>query len=144
MNALGNCQRCGEMRPCYCLPGTIDRATTLDRLRSQHRHTAVDIARDKLDRHMGAGVDYVRQLLRTDPNVRAVYDAAVRVIAGMVRETENARPFPTEDAYMAACRALHWRTAQLRANGIEPVEIPLNAPAYPPDGTFDATRPTPP
>lgn len=44
-----------------------------------------------------------------------------------------AEPYPTEDAYMSACRALHWRTAQLCANHIEPVRIPDGAPQYPPD-----------
>jgi hypothetical protein len=34
---------------------------------------------------------------------------------------------PTEDAYLRACRALHWRTAQLRANGIEPLLIKEDA-----------------
>lgn len=41
--------------------------------------------------------------------------------------------YPTEDAYLRACRALHWHTAQLRANGIEPLPIPEDAPQYPPD-----------
>jgi hypothetical protein len=31
--------------------------------------------------------------------------------------------YPTEDAYMAACRALHWRTEQLRQAGIEPLDL---------------------
>lgn len=40
---------------------------------------------------------------------------------------------PTPDAYMRACRALHWRTAQLKAHGIEPVTITEAMPQYPPD-----------
>lgn len=44
--------------------------------------------------------------------------------------------YPTEDAYMAACRALHWRTAELRFHGIEPIAIPQDASHYPPDN-FD-------
>lgn len=44
--------------------------------------------------------------------------------------------YPTEDAYMRACRALHWRTAELRFHGIEPIAIPDGAPHYPPEG-FD-------
>lgn len=44
---------------------------------------------------------------------------------------------PTLDAYQAACRALHWRTAELRAHGIEPVAIPADAPHDPPAEAFD-------
>lgn len=29
----------------------------------------------------------------------------------------------TDDAYLRACRALNWRTAQLRAHGIEPLKL---------------------
>lgn len=39
--------------------------------------------------------------------------------------------YPTVDAYMAAARAVHWRNAQLRAYGIEPLD--LNAPDLPSD-----------
>lgn len=50
------------------------------------------------------------------------------------RETKEALwRLPTEDAYNRACRALHWRTAELRAHGIEPIAIPEDAPLYPPD-----------
>lgn len=31
--------------------------------------------------------------------------------------------YPTEDAYMGAMRALHWRTEQLRQAGIEPLDL---------------------
>jgi len=31
--------------------------------------------------------------------------------------------YPTEDAYMAVCRANHWKTAQLRFHGIEPIDL---------------------
>lgn len=31
--------------------------------------------------------------------------------------------YPTEDAYMRACRALHWRTEELRQAGIEPLDL---------------------
>jgi hypothetical protein len=41
--------------------------------------------------------------------------------------------YPTEDAFLAACRALHWRTAELRYHGIEPVALPQDAAHYPPD-----------
>lgn len=42
---------------------------------------------------------------------------------------------------MAACRALHWRTAQLRAHGIEPDTIAPDAPHDPPaDHVFDSVR----
>lgn len=41
--------------------------------------------------------------------------------------------YPTEDAYLSVCRALHWRTAELRSHGVEPVTLPLNAEHYPPD-----------
>lgn len=40
---------------------------------------------------------------------------------------------PTKDSYMAACRALHWRTAELRAHGVEPITLPPDAAHYPPD-----------
>lgn len=39
---------------------------------------------------------------------------------------------PTDDAWIRACRALDWRTAELRAHGIEPTRIPENAPQHPP------------
>ena len=50
--------------------------------------------------------------------------------------------YPTEDAYMAACRALHWRTEELRQAGIEPLDLHKiggfwwpdgQMPHYPPD-----------
>lgn len=41
--------------------------------------------------------------------------------------------YPTEDAYLRACRVGHWLRAQLRAHGIEPVAIPNGASQYPPD-----------
>jgi len=47
--------------------------------------------------------------------------------------------YPTEDAYLRTYRALHWRTAQLRAHGIEPDAIPADAPQHPPeDHRFDS------
>lgn len=46
---------------------------------------------------------------------------------------EIANQYPTEDAYLSACRANHWRTAQLRAHGIEPIRMPADASHYPPD-----------
>jgi hypothetical protein len=49
---------------------------------------------------------------------------------------EVREPYPTEDAYLAVCRALHWRDAQIRAMGGEPVKIPMDGPHYPPEG-FD-------
>lgn len=39
----------------------------------------------------------------------------------------------TQDAYDSVCRALHYRTAQLRAHGIVPDTIASDAPAFPPD-----------
>ena len=44
---------------------------------------------------------------------------------------------PTAWAYFASCRTTHWLRAQLRALGFEPVPIPADAPAYPPDGIMD-------
>lgn len=41
--------------------------------------------------------------------------------------------YPTEDAYLAVCRALHWRTAELRHHGVEPVRLPDDASHYPPE-----------
>jgi hypothetical protein len=46
--------------------------------------------------------------------------------------------YPTEDAYMSAMRALHWRTEQLKQAGIEPLNLmTLNGgadcPHYPPE-----------
>lgn len=38
--------------------------------------------------------------------------------------------------YLRACRALNWRTAQLRANGIEPLKLNDSHPHEPPIG-FD-------
>lgn len=40
----------------------------------------------------------------------------------------------TESAYLLACRALNWRTAQLRANGIEPLKLNDSHPHEPPIG----------
>ncbi len=42
----------------------------------------------------------------------------------------------TDDAYLRTCRALNWRTAQLRANGIEPLKLTDEHPHEPPVG-FD-------
>lgn len=42
----------------------------------------------------------------------------------------------TESAYLRTCRALNWRTAQLRANGIEPLKLTDEHPHDPPVG-FD-------
>lgn len=47
--------------------------------------------------------------------------------------------YPTEEAYLAACRALHWRTAELRFHGIEPIQIPPDAPHEPP-ADFDFSQ----
>lgn len=48
---------------------------------------------------------------------------------------------PTEDAYLRACRANHWRTAQLRAHGIEPIKLTDEHPHYPPVGyDFEANE----
>ena len=48
---------------------------------------------------------------------------------------------PTEDAYLRTCRALNWRTAQLRANGIEPLKLTDEHPHEPPIG-FDFNTPS--
>lgn len=48
---------------------------------------------------------------------------------------------PTEDAYLRACMALHWRTAQLRVNGIEPVRIEEGFSHYPDDGAIAPSLP---
>jgi len=60
-------------------------------------------------------------------------DAAAEMVMGKLRE-QGPISYPTEDAYMRACRALHWRTAQLRAHGIEPDPIADDAPHDPPEG----------
>lgn len=44
--------------------------------------------------------------------------------------------YPTEDAYMRACRALHWRNAQLRAHGIEPITL-KSSDGHEPPADFD-------
>jgi hypothetical protein len=47
-------------------------------------------------------------------------------------------PYATMDAYMAACRALAWRNAQLRAHDIEPLNLQLIDPlAHDPPEGFD-------
>lgn len=51
--------------------------------------------------------------------------------------------YPTEDAYLRACRALHWHTAQLRALGVEPDPIAPDAPHYPPDDHVFTSAPRP-
>ena len=58
----------------------------------------------------------------------AQLETAIRLALQSPTEDEGV----TKDAYMRACRALHWRTAELRANGIEPIEIDTHAPHYPP------------
>jgi len=61
--------------------------------------------------------------------------------AGWTQVPLYRQPGPTQDAYMAACRALHWHTAQLRAHGIEPDAITPDAPHHPPeDHVFDSVR----
>jgi hypothetical protein len=47
---------------------------------------------------------------------------------------------PTDDAWISACRAIDWRTAELRFHGHEPISIPPDAPRYPPDD-FDFSNP---
>ena len=72
------------------------------------------------------------------------FKATKKEIAAVIRAIPVAEPEPAEDAYMAACRALHWRTAQLCANYIEPVRVPDGAPQYPPDDfDFGIAIPTP-
>jgi hypothetical protein len=52
---------------------------------------------------------------------------------------------PTLDAYMASNRALNWRNAQLRAHGIEPLDLSKLKPGqlthYPPEGFNFGDRP---
>lgn len=40
----------------------------------------------------------------------------------------------TDEAYLRTCRALNWRTAQLRANGIEPLKLTEEHAHAPPIG----------
>lgn len=57
------------------------------------------------------------------------------------REAQRAavHQYPTEDAYMSTQRALHWRTGELRAAGIEPLSLATvngggdGVPHYPPE-----------
>lgn len=88
----------------------------------------------------------------TDADWRKVHDAHVALrdrLEERIREREkcprkpalNARqsgederlPLPTRDAYARACRALRWRHAQLRAHGIEPIQLTDEHPPYPPE-----------
>lgn len=57
--------------------------------------------------------------------------------AERLRAIDEAHRYPTEDAYLRTCRALHWRTEEIRAMGGDPVAIPPDAPHYPPEGQFD-------
>lgn len=41
--------------------------------------------------------------------------------------------YPTDDAYVRACRALNWRHAELRFYGIEPITLAEDAPHHPPE-----------
>lgn len=64
---------------------------------------------------------------------------SVTIHATLITETcqtllaEAGKIYPTEDAYMAACRAGHWRNGQLRAYGIEPLQLTPDMPHYPPE-----------
>lgn len=60
--------------------------------------------------------------------------AALRAAALNARQSGDERlPLPTRDAYARACRALRWRHAQLRAHGIEPIQLTDEHPPYPPE-----------
>lgn len=48
---------------------------------------------------------------------------------------------PTAWAYFAACRAQHWRTAQLKANGIIPRQIEADDPCHPSEDVFAPPEP---
>ena len=61
----------------------------------------------------------------------ATIDGNLDLVA--VAEELDKRIAPTEDAYVNACRALHWRTAQLRAHGIEPIRLAHDAEHNPPE-----------
>jgi hypothetical protein len=51
----------------------------------------------------------------------------------LLKALDDCDLIPTMDAFLRACRASHWRAAQLRANGIEPITIPPDAPQYAPE-----------
>ena len=59
----------------------------------------------------------------------------VQVLELFRRDLKELCNRPTQDAYMAACRAGHWRMAELRAHGIEPLNLTKVADLthYPPD-----------
>lgn len=88
-----------------------------------------------------------RQIPRTEEGrVSLVVEGAT--IASVYGAKSGMEPFwadlkvlverPTVDAYMAACRANRWRTAELRAHGIEPLDLTkLRVPANFPPENFD-------
>lgn len=105
-------------------------------------------------RQLFDGAAALKTVSRQEPRVvvrhgRDGKEEAVQAVK--VRSDVGDRPFivlevppqyPTEDAYLSACRALHWRTAQLRAHGFEPCTLPADASHYPPeDYDFGAGEP---
>lgn len=82
---------------------------------------------DNEDRVNGFGGDMIYML--DGPEQREAQAQAELVVS---------QGYPTEDAYMGAMRALHWRTEQLRQAGIEPLNLMTteygdHVPHYPPD-----------
>lgn len=69
----------------------------------------------------------LRKRLKTEPDALADLLAKAREEGRRQGVSEQ----PTWDAYMAACRALNHRNEELRAHGIEPKQIPADAPHHP-------------
>lgn len=60
---------------------------------------------------------------------------------GEIRRAGVNLAYVTKDAWERTCRALHWRTAELKANGIEPMQLTDDLSQYPPDN-FEFPRAT--
>jgi hypothetical protein len=99
----------------------------------------VDLAKNADEK----AVDSIALACKVGPTTfiqQAAFTAALRFLQVNIGESFGEKPdnppaYPTEDAYMAAARAGHWRTAQLRAHGIEPLDLTkvANLTQYPPD-----------
>lgn len=90
---------------------------------SRYLDPAVYIDRDGQTSRVAAGSDQaVRDRLFT-ADMLYMLDGPEQREAQAEAETLANHGYPTEDAYLSACRALHWRNAQLKAYGIEPLDL---------------------
>ena len=113
------------MRQIYVVQGICAKQITPTELETHVGFYVADSEDGALGQHTKFLLD--RKLQTVTSHVTLITETCQVLLA------QAGKIYPTEDAYMAACRAGHWRTAQLRAHGIEPIRLPMDAAQYPPD-----------